>query len=126
MCGIAGVVDASGAWLDADAMLAMRETMRARGPDDAGTFSDGTALLVFRRLSILDLAGGHQPMSTPDGTVTVVFNGEIYNFASLRARLESLGHAFVTRSDTECILHAYRQWGADCVDQLDGMFAFAL
>ncbi|MCU1282308.1 MAG: asnB, partial [bacterium] len=98
----------------------------ARGPDDAGTFLDGTALLAFRRLSILDLAGGHQPMSTPDGACTVVFNGEIYNFVALRARLEALGHAFVTRSDTECILHAYRQWGADCVAELDGMFAFAL
>ncbi|MGZ3427598.1 MAG: asparagine synthase (glutamine-hydrolyzing) [Polyangia bacterium] len=126
MCGVAGVVDASGAWLDRDALSAMQETMRARGPDDAGTFADGTALLAFRRLSILDLAGGHQPMSTPDGACTVVFNGEIYNFVSLRARLEALGHAFVTRSDTECILHAYRQWGAACVGELDGMFAFAL
>jgi asparagine synthase (glutamine-hydrolysing) len=126
MCGVAGVVDASGAWLDAGAAMAMRESMRARGPDDAGTFTDGTALLAFRRLSILDLAGGHQPMSTPDGALTVVFNGEVYNFRSLRERLEALGHFFVTRSDTECILHAYRQWGDACVDELDGMFAFAL
>ena len=126
MCGIAGVVDASGAWLDADAVQAMRESMRARGPDDAGTFADGAAMLAFRRLSILDLDGGHQPMATPDGDCVVVFNGEIYNFATLRARLEALGHRFVTRSDTECILHAYRQWGEACVAELDGMFAFAL
>jgi asparagine synthase (glutamine-hydrolysing) len=126
MCGIAGVVDASGAWRDADRVQAMRESMRARGPDDAGTFADGAAMLAFRRLSILDLAGGHQPMATPDGDCVVVFNGEIYNFVGLRERLEALGHRFVTRSDTECILHAYRQWGADCVRELDGMFAFAL
>ncbi|HXU70143.1 MAG TPA: asparagine synthase (glutamine-hydrolyzing) [Polyangia bacterium] len=126
MCGIAGVVDASGAWLDAGALEAMRESMHARGPDDAGTFADGAAMLAFRRLSILDLAGGHQPMATPEGDCVVVFNGEIYNHASLRERLGGLGHAFVTRSDTECILHAYRQWGDACVAELDGMFAFAL
>jgi asparagine synthase (glutamine-hydrolysing) len=126
MCGVAGVVDASGAWLDRERVEAMRESMRARGPDDAGSFADGAAMLAFRRLSILDLAGGHQPMATPDGDCVVVFNGEIYNHRSLRARLEALGHRFVTRSDTECILHAYRQWGADCVAELDGMFAFAL
>ncbi len=126
MCGIAGVVDASGAWLAADRVEAMRESMRARGPDDAGSFADGACLLAFRRLSILDLAGGHQPMATPDGDAVVVFNGEIYNHRSLRERLSSLGHRFVTRSDTECILHAYRQWGVDCVGELDGMFAFAL
>src|SRR6185437_11116477 len=119
MCGIAGVVDAG-------ALEAMRESMHARGPDDAGTFADGAAMLAFRRLSILDLAGGHQPMATPDGDCVVVFNGEIYNFVGLRERLEALGHRFVTRSDTECILHAYRQWGVDCVAELDGMFAFAL
>ncbi|HEX6836300.1 MAG TPA: asparagine synthase (glutamine-hydrolyzing), partial [Polyangia bacterium] len=126
MCGIAGVVDASGAWLEVPRVEAMREAMRARGPDDAGLYADGAAMLAFRRLSILDLAGGHQPMATPDGDAVVVFNGEIYNFATLRARLEALGHRFVTRSDTECILHAYRQWGVDCVAELDGMFAFAL
>jgi asparagine synthase (glutamine-hydrolysing) len=126
MCGIAGVVDASGAWLDADAVQAMRESMRARGPDDAGTFADGTAMLAFRRLSILDLTGGHQPMATPDGAVTIVFNGEIYNFAELRRELESLGQRFVTRSDTEVILHAYQTWGSACVPRLDGMFALAL
>jgi asparagine synthase (glutamine-hydrolysing) len=126
MCGVAGVVDASGAWLDADAVQAMRESMRARGPDDAGSWADAAAMLAFRRLSILDLAGGHQPMATPDGDCVVVFNGEIYNFVTLRARLEALGHRFVTRSDTECILHAYRQWGEACVEELDGMFAFAL
>lgn len=126
MCGIAGVVDPSGAWLDAEAVERMRESMRARGPDDAGSFSDGVCMLAFRRLSILDLAGGHQPMSTPDGAATVVFNGEIYNFAELRRELEGLGHRFVTRSDTEVILHAYRQWGSACVRRLDGMFALAL
>jgi asparagine synthase (glutamine-hydrolysing) len=128
MCGIAGVVDGSGALLDQDAVLAMRDAMIARGPDDAGFFTDGTAMLGFRRLSILDLAGGHQPMSLPTegGELTLVFNGEIYNFEELRDRLKGLGSAFSTRSDTEVILHAYRRWGAHCVDELDGMFAFAL
>ncbi len=126
MCGIAGVVDATGAWLVPERVEAMRESMHARGPDDAGTFADGAAMLAFRRLSILDLQGGHQPMATPDGDCVVVFNGEIYNHRSLRERLEALGHRFATRSDTECIRHAYRQWGADCVAELDGMFAFGL
>jgi asparagine synthase (glutamine-hydrolysing) len=128
MCGIAGVVDGSGALLDEDAVIAMRDVMRARGPDDEGLFSDGTAMLAFRRLSILDLAGGHQPMSLPvaDGALTLVFNGEIYNFAELRDRLKALGSTFSTRSDTEVILHAYRQWGPAAVRELDGMFALAL
>jgi len=128
MCGIAGAVSwaADREILDEPAVMAMAEAMRARGPDGEGLYRDDRALLAHRRLSIIDLAGGAQPMSTPDGAITVVFNGEIYNFVELHARLAALGHRFATRSDTEVILHAYRQWGGRCVEQLDGMFAFAV
>jgi asparagine synthase (glutamine-hydrolysing) len=97
-----------------------------RGPDDEGYHVKGPVALGQRRLSILDLAGGHQPMSNEDGTVWITFNGEIYNFRELRARLEGLGHRFATRSDTEAIVHAYEQYGPACVKELRGMFAFAL
>jgi asparagine synthase (glutamine-hydrolysing) len=97
-----------------------------RGPDDEGYYINGPVALGQRRLAILDLAGGRQPMSNEDGTVWVTFNGEIYNFHELRARLEGLGHWFATRSDTESIVHAYEQYGSACVKELRGMFAFAL
>ncbi|HEX7836933.1 MAG TPA: asparagine synthase (glutamine-hydrolyzing) [Kofleriaceae bacterium] len=128
MCGIAGAVSwaADPRVLDEPAVLAMSDAMRLRGPDGAGRYRDDRALLAHRRLSIIDLEGGAQPMSTPDGEITVTFNGEIYNFVELRARLEALGHRFTTRSDTEVILWAYRQWGRSCVAELDGMFAFAV
>ncbi|HUJ59642.1 MAG TPA: asparagine synthase (glutamine-hydrolyzing) [Kofleriaceae bacterium] len=128
MCGIAGAVSLGGdpAILDEPAVRAMADTMRRRGPDGDGFYRDACAVLGHRRLSIIDLAGGAQPMATPDGELVVVQNGEIYNFRALRDRLEALGHRFTTRSDTEAILHAYREWGADCVRELDGMFAFAL
>jgi asparagine synthase (glutamine-hydrolysing) len=126
MCGIAGAVDESGAALDRDVLLRMSASMRTRGPDDAGEWGEGACRLVFRRLSIIDLSGGHQPMTTADGAAVIVFNGEIYNFQELRSRLTKLGHHFRTHSDTETILYAYRQWGVDCVRELDGMFALAL
>jgi len=100
--------------------------IRHRGPDDEGIEHLGPAALGHRRLSILDLVGGHQPMLSPDRTLAVVFNGEIYNFPALRRSLESEGHRFRTRSDTEIILHLYRKYGVDCVAHFDGMFAFAL
>jgi asparagine synthase (glutamine-hydrolysing) len=126
MCGIAGIVDGDGRALDREALGRMTDAMRLRGPDDAGVWADGAALLGHRRLSIIDLGGGHQPMATPEGDLVVVFNGEIYNFRELRARLEALGHRFASNSDTEAILHAYRAWGPEGVRELDGMFAFAL
>ena len=102
-----------------------------RGPDDAGYFehrsADGLRVgLAHRRLSIIDLGGGHQPLGNENGRVQLVFNGEIYNFVALRAQLRALGHVFRTESDTEVIVHAYEEWGADCVSRLRGMFAFAL
>ncbi|HKZ70685.1 MAG TPA: asparagine synthase (glutamine-hydrolyzing), partial [Anaerolineales bacterium] len=97
-----------------------------RGPDDSGIYiSDGVGLAA-RRLSIIDLAGGHQPLKNEDGSVWLAYNGEVYNAPALRAELESAGHVFATHSDTEAILHAYEQWGDDCVVRLRGMFAFAL
>lgn len=101
-------------------------TMRHRGPDDAGYFLGDHIGLGHRRLSIIDLEGGHQPIFNEDGSKCVVFNGEIYNFQDLREDLISRGHQFATRSDTETILHAYEQWGESCVEHLRGMFAFAV
>jgi asparagine synthase (glutamine-hydrolysing) len=104
----------------------MREVLTHRGPDGAGLHADGSALLAHRRLSIVDLAGGHQPLSNEDQTVWVSYNGEIYNHADLRATLEASGHRYRTRSDTETIVHAYEQWGDECVHRFRGMFAFAI
>src|SRR5688572_30602649 len=104
----------------------MRDILSHRGPDGAGTHSDAHALLAHRRLSIVDLAGGHQPLSNEDGTVWVTYNGEIYNHADVRMVLEGKGHRYRTKSDTETIVHAYEEWGDDCVHRFRGMFAFAI
>jgi asparagine synthase (glutamine-hydrolysing) len=127
MCGIAGIVStAAGQRVEAAAIHRMCQTIVHRGPDDEGIFvKDGTGF-GMRRLSIIDLAGGHQPVFNEDRSVWVVFNGEIYNFLQLRSELQSLGHRFSTQSDTEVIVHLYEEMGRDCVDQLRGMFAFAL
>jgi asparagine synthase (glutamine-hydrolysing) len=104
----------------------MTAALRHRGPDDEGTYVDDHVALGVRRLAVIDLAGGQQPIANEDGTIRVVLNGEIYNFAALRDRLERRGHRFRTRSDAEVIVHAYEESGAECVRDLDGMFAFAL
>lgn len=104
----------------------MASSISHRGPDDEGYHIDGCLGLGFRRLSIIDLAGGHQPMSDADETVWVVFNGEIYNFPELKEELESHGHVFRTRSDTEVIIHGYKQWGDDVLNHLNGMFGLAI
>ena len=130
MCGIAGFVerdpDASQRPERAIVLERMCRVIAHRGPDDQGTMINGEVALGMRRLSIIDLAGGHQPMTTPDGAVTIVFNGEIYNYRELFKALESQGHQFQTRSDKESILHCYTQFGNDCVQHLRGMFAFAI
>ena len=127
VCGIAGLVSTEGLSPDARARAtAMREVLVHRGPDEAGLFSDTHAALAHRRLSIVDLSSGQQPLANEDGSVWVVFNGEIYNHGDVRRELESLGHRYRTRSDTETIVHAYEQWGDDCVHRFRGMFAFAL
>jgi asparagine synthase (glutamine-hydrolysing) len=126
MCGISGVLELYGGRFSQDALEAMTNTLRHRGPDDAGSLVCGPIALGFRRLSIVDLARGHQPMANEDGTVWIVFNGEIYNHADLRPALERRGHRYRTQSDTETILHLYEEYGVDCVHHLRGMFAFAI
>jgi asparagine synthase (glutamine-hydrolysing) len=128
MCGIAGRVNfASGASPSAASVRAMCDLLAHRGPDGSGVVVRGVAGLGHRRLAIIDLSdAGRQPMSTEDGAIWVTFNGEIYNFRELRGRLSSLGHRFHTQTDTEVILAAYRQYGLDFLQHLNGMFAFAL
>src|SRR5262245_30607534 len=127
MCGIAGLV--SSEQLDPEAprrVARMRDVITHRGPDDSGLYCEPQAALGHRRLSIVDLANGQQPLPNERRTVWVVFNGEIYNHAAVRRELESRGHTYRTRSDTETIVHAYEEWGDDCVDRFNGMFAFAI
>ena len=127
MCGIAGIVAADRLHSDDGARaVLMRDVLTHRGPDGAGLHCDGIAALAHRRLSIVDLAGGHQPLANEDDTVWVTFNGEIYNHASIRADLARAGHRYKTRSDTETIVHAYEEWGDECVHRFRGMFAFAI
>jgi asparagine synthase (glutamine-hydrolysing) len=127
MCGIAGVVKfANNAEVDGAVLRRMCAAMVHRGPDDEGVYLGGRVGLGMRRLSIIDLATGHQPISNEDETVWIVFNGEIYNHAALRERLRARGHRYTTQSDTETIIHAYEEYGRDCVRHLRGMFAFAI
>ena len=100
--------------------------IRHRGPDEFGVFMDNKCVLGQARLSIIDLSGGSQPMANEDNTVWVTFNGEIYNYVELRPELEKLGHRFRTRSDTEVIIHAYEEWGRECMSRFNGQFAFAV
>jgi asparagine synthase (glutamine-hydrolysing) len=127
MCGIIGIVAAPGGAPPSEAVgHAMNAAIRHRGPDDEGLYCDERAMLGMRRLSIIDLEGGRQPVHNEDGTIQIVFNGEIYNFRELRAQLEGRGHRFYTQSDTEVIVHGYEEWGEDCFARLDGMFGLAL
>src|SRR5438105_4414635 len=130
MCGICGVLTfgASAGPVAEPTLHAMADTLRHRGPDSDGFFvsPDHHVGLGFRRLSIVDLATGDQPMANEDESIWLVFNGEIYNHAALRPGLEARGHHFRSRCDAEVILHLYEEYGPDCVDHLRGMFAFAL
>lgn len=126
MCGIAGILEFGDGRADSFALRQMCNVMVHRGPDDEGAHVDGPVGLGMRRLSIVDLATGHQPISNEDGTVWVVFNGEIYNHLALREKLIVRGHRYRTHSDTETIVHLYEEYGRDCVQHLRGMFAFAL
>jgi len=129
MCGFCGVVSYAAAPTTPAQIEKMTATMTHRGPDDAGVhlLAGGRVALGHRRLSIVDLsAAGHQPMSNEDGTVWIVYNGEVYNHEALRAELEAAGHRYRSRTDTETLLHAYEQWGIDFLHRLEGMFAFAL
>ena len=130
MCGIAGICRLDGQPLNEDArahVRAMTDVITYRGPDGSGIWQEGPVSLGHRRLSIIDLSGGSQPMQDVDGELCIVFNGEIYNFAELRQELLQAGARFhSSHSDTEVILQAYRVWGTDCLQRFDGMFAFAL
>jgi len=127
MCGIAGIVGLNPLEpVDETRLKIMRDVLRHRGPDGEGLWTDGPVGLGFRRLAIIDVAGGAQPMPNEDGSVWVVFNGEIYNHARLRPWLEGRGHRYRTRSDTETIVHLYEEEGERCVERLQGMFAFAV
>jgi asparagine synthase (glutamine-hydrolysing) len=127
MCGICGIVA-----FDRDRVAeprivkAMADSIRHRGPDDEGLYASGQVALGHRRLSIIDVAGGRQPICNEDGTVWIVFNGEIYNFKELRRELVAKGHEFQTNSDTEVIVHLYEDYGPECVSRLWGMFSFAI
>jgi asparagine synthase (glutamine-hydrolysing) len=125
MCGIAGIIDVNNR-VDRDILLRMTNIMQHRGPDGEGFYIDTLVGLGHRRLSIIDLEGGSQPMSNEDGSVWITYNGEIYNFPILQKGLSQRGHRFRTRSDTEVIIHAYEEYGTDCLRHLRGMFAFAI
>ena len=127
MCGIAGVFDlGGGAAIDGAVVRAMAGALAHRGPDGDGFHAEAGVALGHRRLAIVDPRGGQQPMFNEDGSVAIVFNGMIYNFQSLRPRLEALGHVFRTQCDTETIIHAWEAWGPECLAELEGMFAFAI
>ncbi len=126
MCGIVGMVNLDGRAADADVLGRMNEAIHHRGPDEEGSYLKEHVGLAMRRLAIIDLKGGQQPIANEDRTAWIVFNGEIYNFRELKKRLEDLGHRFRTDCDTEAIVHAYEEWGADCPKHLRGMFAFAI
>lgn len=127
MCGIAGIFDLRGQRdIDPGLVRQMNRALYHRGPDEEGTYFEAGIGLGHQRLSIIDLEGGQQPLFNEDGSVAVVFNGEIYNFQTLVSELMDLGHQFRTRSDTEVIVHAWEEWGEDCVTRFRGMFAFAV
>jgi asparagine synthase (glutamine-hydrolysing) len=127
MCGICGQYNFGDRTpVSRQNIVRMASSISHRGPDDEGFYVSGPVGLGFRRLSIIDLEGGHQPMSDQDQTVWVIFNGEIYNFPDLKRELEGFGHVFQTRSDTEVIVHGYKQWGDDVLNRLKGMFGLAI
>ena len=133
MCGIAGIADFAGRPIDESLVRSMCGAIRHRGPDDEGIASlperpsgGPQAVIGNRRLSIIDVAGGHQPIANEDRTIWTVFNGELYNYQALRARLEAAGHRLATSSDTECLVHLYEDLGEAFVSELEGMFALAL
>ncbi|HZB45544.1 MAG TPA: asparagine synthase (glutamine-hydrolyzing) [Pyrinomonadaceae bacterium] len=126
MCGIAGIVNREDRPVDAALLARMNEAILHRGPDEDGTYLNGRVGMAMRRLAIIDLKSGQQPITNEDRTVWIVYNGEIYNFRELKDRLEKLGHTFVTDCDTEAVVHAYEQYGTDCPKYFRGMFAFAI
>src|ERR671936_513337 len=127
MCGIAGIYNTTGEPPEGDTLAQMARAIAHRGPDGERCYTDGGLGFAHRHLRIIDLSdAAMQPMSNEDGSLWLVFNGEVYNYVELRPELEALGHRFHSHSDTETVLHAYEQWGVDCLHRFNGMFAFAL
>jgi len=127
MCGIAGIVNLADAdAIDEQGIRRMLAMIRHRGPDQFGIYLDRFAGLGNARLSIIDLSSGQQPISNEDGTLWIVFNGEIFNYLELRPELEARGHRFATKCDTEVIVHAFEEFGPDCLQRFNGQFAFAI
>src|SRR3984957_13437758 len=127
MCGICGKLNFDNAkGVSTSLLKSMADAIQHRGPDDEGFYYSGPVGFGFRRLSIIDLNTGHQPLSNEDGSVWIIFNGEIYNYRELTAELVSKGHVFKTKTDTEVIVHLYEEYGESCVEKLRGMFAFAI
>jgi asparagine synthase (glutamine-hydrolysing) len=127
MCGIAGIFNLNGEPVSPVLLRRMTDAIAHRGPDGEGFYTDSFIGLGHRRLAILDLSpAGHQPMITPDGRYALTYNGEIYNFQELRIELESLGYQFRSKTDSEVVLYAYAEWGPECVNRFNGMFAFAI
>ena len=126
MCGIVGFIDRSDTTQKEQIVKNMMDTIVHRGPNSAGQFIDEGAALGFRRLSIIDLEGGTQPIKNEDGTKIITFNGEIYNYQSIREDLIAKGHVFTTHADTEVLLHGYEEYGIDLLQKIRGMFAFVI
>ena len=126
MCGIVGVWDFKNR-IDKDILKRMRDLLKHRGPDDKGIYIDNHIGVAHRRLSIIDLTkAGHQPMSNENNSIWITYNGEIYNFKELRKYLKKKGHRFKSNTDTEVVIHAYEEYGFDCLKKFNGMFAFAI
>src|SRR5262245_60240598 len=127
MCGIAGILELDRSRrIDPALLRTMCDAIRRRGPDDDGYFVQNNVGIGMRRLSIIDVSTGHQPIFNEDEDLAIVFNGEIFNYRPLQEELKARGHRFKTKSDTETILHLYEEYGARCVEHLRGMFAFAI
>ena len=127
MCGIVGVCNLNGVPVEPRLLKSMTDVIAHRGPDGEGHYADGPVGLGHRRLAVIDLSSsGDQPMFNKNRSVSIIYNGEVYNFKELRKVLQDLGYEFRSQSDTEVILHAYEEWGDRCVEQFNGMFAFAI
>src|SRR3989338_8880745 len=127
MCGIVGILSLEREPIDKALLKNMADVLSHRGPDDSGIFIDRRIGLAHKRLSIIDLSkAGHQPMHNEDGSVWIIYNGEVYTFKELRNKLEEQGHRFCSNTDTEVILHAYEEHGEQCLSLFNGMFAFAI
>jgi asparagine synthase (glutamine-hydrolysing) len=126
MCGIVGHFASDGGAMDSSTLFELVQCVAHRGPDDSTFWQDGPYSFGHRRLSIIDLDAGRQPMASADGAIVITYNGEIYNYLELRSELVALGHSFRTSSDTEVLINGYRQWGIDLLPKLLGMFAFAI